>query len=878
MANEKGAAKVVSEDKLEDMIAEVDTGGRRPTGIPAKFLIVIPILWSLFQLWYASPLPFLFSAAIRDFSPTLASLLVINDTEARSIHLTFAIFLSFLAFPTFKSSPHDRIPIQDWIMGLVGAFCAAYLYIFYVELSERPGLPTQLDLVVAIVGIVLLLEATRRALGPPLMVVGAVFLIYAFAGPYMPDVIAHKGASLNKGMSHYWLSTEGVFGVALGVSTSMVFMFVLFGAMLEHAGAGNYFIRTAFSLLGHMRGGPAKAAVVSSAMTGLISGSSIANVVTTGTFTIPLMKKVGFPAEKAGAVEVASSTNGQLTPPIMGAAAFLMIEYVGISYIEVIKHAFLPAIVSYIALVYIVHLEAMKANLQGLPRRTISPFLQKLMTFIFIVGGIIILSGIIYYGLGWTKSVAGDATPYIATIVLIIAYLGLVKYASLFPDLDTSHEINELPEVGPTVKSGLYFLLPIVVLVWSLTVERLSPGLSAFWAAMFMIFVVLTHRQLKVFFRSQHQTELSQANKKAFSDLIEGMVSGARNMIGIGVATAAAGIVVGTVTITGVGLVMTEFVEFISGGNLILMLLLTAMISLILGMGLPTTANYIVVSTLMAPVIVSLGAANGLIVPLIAVHLFVFYFGILADDTPPVGLAAYAAAAISQGDPIRTGIQGFTYDIRTAILPFMFIFNTELIMIGITGPVHFVVVALGCMAGMIAFSAATQGFYLVRNTALEGILLLVIAFTFFQPGYWWDKIYPPLEESSASQIFKIIDKTETDAQLRLRVVGETLEGKLVDKTVMLQMPAAASPQERLTEAGLELKESDDKWLVDNVVFGSAAEKAGIDFDWEVKSIQTKTDRPPKHLMYGPAIVLFLLVYFLQRQRRVDDRSFQTAVD
>ena len=875
MAEEKGAAKVVGEETAEDMIAEVDTGGRKPIGIAAKLLIIIPILWSLFQLWYASPLPFLLSATLRDFSPGLASLLVINDTEARSIHLTFAIFLAFLAFPTFKSSPHDRIPIQDWIMGLVGAFCAAYLYIFYVELSERPGLPTQLDLVVAIVGIILLLEATRRALGPPLMVVGAVFLIYAFAGPYMPDVIAHKGASLNKGMSHYWLSTEGVFGVALGVSTSMVFMFVLFGAMLEHAGAGNYFIRTAFAMLGHMRGGPAKAAVVSSAMTGLISGSSIANVVTTGTFTIPLMKKVGFPPEKAGAVEVASSTNGQLTPPIMGAAAFLMIEYVGISYIEVIKHAFLPAVVSYIGLVYIVHLEAMKANLQGLPRKTISPFMQKLMTFIFIVSGIIILSGVVYYGLGWTKTVAGDATPYIATVVLMLAYLGLVKFASLYPDLDTSHEINELPEVGPTVKSGLYFLLPIVVLVWSLTVERLSPGLSAFWATVFMIFVVLTHRQLKVFFRNQ-QGQLGQAGKQAVSDLIDGMVSGARNMIGIGVATAAAGIVVGTVTITGVGLVMTEFVEFISGGNLILMLLLTAMISLILGMGLPTTANYIVVSTLMAPVIVSLGAANGLIVPLIAVHLFVFYFGILADDTPPVGLAAYAAAAISQGDPIRTGIQGFTYDIRTAILPFMFIFNTELIMIGITGPIHFVVVALGCMGGMIAFSAATQGFYLVRNTALEGILLLVISFTFFQPGYWWDKIYPPLEEISASQIFNIIENTETDAQLRLRVAGETLEGKLVDKTVMLQMPAAASPQERLTEAGLELREEEDKFLVDNIVFGSAAEKAGIDFDWEVKSIQTKTDRPPKHLMYGPAIVLFLLVYFLQRQRRVDEKAFYPA--
>jgi TRAP transporter 4TM/12TM fusion protein len=861
--------KLSDANKAEELIAEVDTGGRRPHGFPAKLLIVVPILWSLFQLWYASPLPFMLSGALKDVAPGLASLMVINDTEARAIHLTFAIFLAYLAFPSFKSSPHDRIPLQDWVVGIIGAGCASYLYIFYVELSGRPGLPTTLDLVVSVTGIVLLLEATRRALGPPLMVVGAVFLLYAFAGPWMPEVIAHKGASLNKGMSHYWLSTEGVFGVALGVSTSMVFMFVLFGAMLEHAGAGNYFIRVAFAMLGHMRGGPAKAAVVSSAMTGLISGSSIANVVTTGTFTIPLMKKVGFPAEKAGAVEVASSTNGQLTPPIMGAAAFLMIEYVGISYIEVIKHAFLPAVVSYIALVYIVHLEAMKANMQGLPRRTITPFTQKLLKFVLVFSGMIILSAGIYYGLGWTKTVAGDATPYIAAAVALVAYLALVKYASKVPDLDISHEINELPEVGPTVQSGLYFLLPIVVLVWCLTVERLSPGLSAFWATVFMIFVVLSHRQLKEFFR-RNEHDLVAANRKALQDLIDGLVSGARNMIGIGVATAAAGIVVGTVTLTGVGLVMTEFVEFISGGNLMLMLVLTAVISLILGMGLPTTANYIVVSTLMAPVIVSLGAASGLIVPLIAVHLFVFYFGILADDTPPVGLAAYAAAAISQGDPIRTGIQGFTYDIRTAILPFMFIFNTELIMIGITGPVHFVLVVFGCMVGMIAFASATQGFFITRNRVIETLALLLISFTFFNPGYWWDKIYPPLESHAAKQIYEIIDDTPVDSRLRIQVAGETLEGKLVDKVVMLQMGEGASAEDRLSEAGLELVENDGRFIVDNVVFGSSAEKSGIDFDWEIKSVQITAERPPKHLMYGPAMALFILLYLMQRARRGDE--------
>jgi TRAP transporter 4TM/12TM fusion protein len=602
------------------------------------------------------------------------------------VRLSLALHVphAYTAYPALKRSPRDRIPIQDWVFALVGAFCAAYLFLFYEELSGRAGAPTEFDLVVGVAGMILLLEATRRALGPPLMVVALVFLIYTFGGPHMPDVIAHKGASLSKTMSHQWLSTEGVF----------VFLFVLFGALLDKAGAGNYFIKVAFSLLGHMRGGPAKAAVVSSGMTGLISGSSIANVVTTGTFTIPLMKRVGFSAEKAGAVEVASSTNGQLTPPIMGAAAFLMVEYVGISYVEVIKHAFLPAIISYIALVYIVHLEALKANMQGLPRRRVSTFTQTLISFGLTIAGLVIVSAVVYYGLGWIKTVAGPASPWIAALLTMIAYIGLLWYGCRFPPLeidDPNSEVVELPEPGPTIKSGLHFLLPVVVLVWCLTVERFSPGLSAFWATVFMMFIVVSQRPMTAFFRRSGE-QFSTAFRDGLIDLFEGLVSGARNMIGIGVATAAAGIVVGTVTLTGIGLVMTEFVEFISAGNLILMLVFTAVISLILGMGLPTTANYIVVSTLMAPVIVTLGAQAGLIVPLIAVHMFVFYFGILADDTPPVGLAAFAAAAISGGDPIRTGLQGFTYDIRTAILPFLFIFNTQLLMIGIETWYEFVLV------------------------------------------------------------------------------------------------------------------------------------------------------------------------------------------
>ncbi|HSP01402.1 MAG TPA: TRAP transporter fused permease subunit, partial [Thioalkalivibrio sp.] len=555
-----------------------------------------------------------------------------------------------------------RVPVMDWLLAALAAFCAVYLYLFHQELAQRPGRPLAMDLVVAGCGMALLLEATRRVLGPALMIIAGAFLIYVFAGPWMPDLLAHRGASFGRAMSQQWLSTEGVFGIALGVSTGFVFLFVLFGALLERAGAGNYFIRVAFSLLGHFRGGPAKAAVVASALTGVVSGSSIANVVTTGTFTVPLMKKVGFSAQKAGAIEVASSVNGQLMPPVMGAAAFLMVEYVGIPYVEVIKHAFLPAVIAYIALLYIVHLESLKMGLEGLPRFREMPLWHRLIGGGLTVSGVLILAGLVYFGLGWIKDVGGAYSIWIIGALVLLSYVLLVWMASREQD---SHMVDEehlvLPEPGATLRSGLHYLLPVVVLVWCLVVERLSPGLSAFWAVMFMIFILLTQRPLLRLFR--HQADLGKGLAQGVRELGDGLVQGARNMVGIAVATAAAGIIVGTVGMTTIGLAMMDLVELLSGGNLLLMLLLTAIICLILGLGLPTTANYIIVATLMAPVIVDLAAQNDLLIPLIAAHLFVFYFGIMADVTPPVGLASFAAAAVARADPIRTGIEAFWYSL-----------------------------------------------------------------------------------------------------------------------------------------------------------------------------------------------------------------------
>ena len=845
---------------VQEMVAQSDTGARSPSGMQGRILWFVPLCWSLFQLWYASPLPFIF-----DFA-------VLNDTQARAIHLTFAIFLAFTAYPALKNSPRDYIPALDWVLALAGSFSAAYIYIFYTELAGRSGAPTTFDIVAAVTGMVLLLEATRRALGPPLMVVAAVFLLYTFGGPYMPDVIAHKGASLNKAMSHLWLTTEGVFGVALGVSTSFVFLFVLFGAMLERAGAGAYFIKVAFSLLGHMKGGPAKAAVVASGLSGLVSGSSIANVVTTGTFTIPLMKRVGFPGTKAGAVEVAASTNGQLTPPIMGAAAFLMVEYVGISYVEVIKAALLPALISYIALIYIVHLEACKAGMTGLPRRHTPTIVQSLLSFTGTILGLCVISAAVYYGVGWTKDVFGDAATPIVTVALLISYVALVRVSAKYAaegGMDIDAELTEVPDPGPTIKSGLHFLLPIVVLVWCLTVERFSPGLSAFWATVFMIFILITQRPLMTLMNKSD--DLAEQTKAGFVDLLESLVSGARNMIGIGVATAAAGTVVGVVTLTGIGLVMTDFVEFISGGSIILMLLFTAVISLILGMGLPTTANYIVVSTLMAPVIVTLGAAHGLIIPLIAVHLFVFYFGILADDTPPVGLAAFAAAAIAKSDPIRTGIQGFTYDIRTAILPFMFIFNTQLLLMGIDSWWHLFLTIFSSVTAVLIFAAATQGWWFTKNKWWETILLLVLTFSFFRPGFWWDMIYPEKVLSPGVEIAQITEGLSVGQSLELRVGGENLEGDYSEKTVRLPFEdSATTSEDRIASMGLMLTKSEGKMIVDMVEFGSPAEAAGIDFDWEIKSVIQDAERPMKEWVFLPSLLILIGLAMNQRRRARKD--------
>lgn len=862
--NNNGPAGVVD---AEAFAADLDVGARNPDNWQGTFIAAVALIWAFLQVFNASPMPALMAQWTGQ-----NWMYVTSDTE-RVIHLAFGLVMATIAFPLFKSSSRNRIPWYDWVLCVAGVSATMYLIFNSSAIADRSGLPTTGDLTASAVGISVVLIATFRALGLPMVIVASVFLLYVFFGDaeIVPEAMQWKGASFGKAMWHFWMQTEGVFGLALGVSASMVFLFVLFGSLLEKAGAGNYFIKLAFALMGHLKGGPAKAAVVASAATGLISGSSIANTVTTGTFTIPLMKRVGFSAEKAGAVEVASSTNGQLTPPVMGAAAFLMVEYVGISYLEVVKNAFLPAIISYIALVYIVHLEAEKMGLEGLPRSGPKKSLaQKMASFALGVLVFCVLSLAIYYGLGWIKPLLGDYSLPGMMVLFFIAYLMLLKWASLYPDLtvdDPDAPFTELPLPGPVAKTGAYYILPVVVLIWNLMIERKSPGLSAFWATLAMIFVMLTQHQIKAIFRGESNVGRFATG---WGEFIDGMIAGSRNMIGIAVATGTAGIIVGTVSLTGAHQVIGEFIEVISGGNLLLMLVFVALFSLVLGMGLPTTATYIVITSLMAPVIIEVGANSGLIVPLIAVHMFVFYFGILADDTPPVGLAAFAAAAISKGDPIKTGIIGFSYDVRTAILPFLFIFNTELLLIDVT-PLRAVFVFIIAVIAMLLFAAATQNWFLTKSRMWENAGLLLIAFTLFNPGYWLNKIEDPYVHIAPSEINEIAGAAADDAVIRVRLTGEKFTtGKIVTTTVELPLGPRSDGDgaARLEKtAGIAFATTDDnKVVVDNISFGKFAQKKGVDFDWEVVTIEQPADRIMKEVFYIPALALLALISWLQLGR------------
>ena len=766
-------------EKVKDKINEDLSPTKNLTGLHLKVVAAIAIIWSLFQLWYASPFPFIFNFGMFKGLP------------ARAIHLGFALTLAFLIYPFVKGK---KISVFDILISFVGAFSCFYIYFFYDQLVDRGGVllsisignnfDLPIELIIGSLGILILLEATRRAIGLPLVIIAICFLLFSYFGRYAPEIISHGGLSLNRLVGFQWLDQEAIFGIPIGVSVDFIFLFVLFGALLETAGGGKYFLDLAFAMVGKMRGGPAKAAILGSGMTGLISGSSIANTVTTGTFTIPIMKKTGFSKEKAGAIEVSSSVNGQIMPPVMGAAAFVMASFIGVTYFEVVKHAFLPAIISYIALFYISHLEALKLNLKGMD----------------------------------------DA---------------------------------DVPNLKKTFLSGLHFLIPIFVLIYMLVYLRFTASYSIFYATVSLILVNLVNLLIKNSFSKD-------ALKIWFNQTIVGFEKGALNMVGVGIAIATAGIIVGAVGSTGLSTNLIIVIESIAKDNVTILLFLTIILCLLLGMGLPTTANYVVVASLMATVLVDVGNASGFIFPLIAVHLFVFYFGLMADVTPPVGLASYAAAAISGGDPLKTGLQAFWYSLRTGILPIVFLFNHELLLIGIENIWHALVVIITSLAGILVFTSATQGWFINKLKWYEIIVFLIISISLLSPEFVLNKFYPKYNYQDINNINSVI--LDPKKEVRFKVTRPSLYG---DRYKLFVIDKNTFEEEyNLEDYGINLVKENNKIIVDNLKWNGQAKKSGFEMGDYISEFKIEnSNRPSKLFVYPIAILLLLIFGYLNYRRK-----------
>ena len=766
-------------NKADSKIKDELSLTRNLTGLHLKIVASIAIIWSLFQLWYASPFPFWFNIGMFKGLP------------ARAIHLGFALTLAFLIYPTFKGK---KTSIIDIIISFIGAFCCLYIYFFYDQLVDRGGVLLSVsisenfnlpvELIIGSLGILILLEATRRAIGLPLVIIAICFLLFSYFGRYAPEIISHGGLSLNRLVGFQWLDQEAIFGIPIGVSVDFIFLFVLFGALLETAGGGKYFLDLAFAMVGKMRGGPAKAAILGSGMTGLISGSSIANTVTTGTFTIPIMKKTGFSKEKAGAIEVSSSVNGQLMPPVMGAAAFVMASFIGVTYFEIVKHAFLPAIISYIALFYISHLEALKLNLKGM-------------------------------------------------------------------------DDDDVPNLKKTFLSGLHFLIPIFVLIYMLVYLRFTASYSIFYATVALIFVNLINKIIK-------QSNFQDGLKSWFNETIIGFEKGALNMVGVGIAIATAGIIVGSVGSTGLSTNLIIVIESIAKDNVAILLFLTIILCLLLGMGLPTTANYVVVASLMATVLVDVGNASGFIFPLIAVHLFVFYFGLMADVTPPVGLASYAAAAISGGDPLRTGLQAFWYSLRTGILPIVFLFNHELLLIGIENIWHALVVIITSLTGILVFTSATQGWFINKLRWYEITVFLLISISLLSPEFVLNKFYPKYNYKDINEIHLI--KLNPNKEARFKVTRPSSYGERYKLFVINKNTFEV--EFSLEEYGIDLIKEDNKIVVNTLQWNGKAKKSGFEIGDYISEFKIENlDRPNKRIVYPIAILLLLIFGYINYRRK-----------
>ncbi len=612
--------KELAEEVLKKYDSDADT--MQYKGIMAKIVSAIAITFSVFQLYTAT------------FG-------VLDAQLQRAVHLGFGLALVYLLYPSRKSWSRTRVHPLDVVLAILGAASPAYIVLEYKELVLRSGTVTTPDLVIGLLGILLVVEATRRVVGIPMVTVVLCFIAYAFAGPYMPGVLAHRGLTLSQLVSHLYFTTEGIFGIPLGVSSTFIFLFILFGAYLESTGLGKFFIDLANSIAGWASGGPAKVAVLSSGLMGTVSGSSVANVVGTGSLTIPMMKKLGYHKNFAGAVEAAASTGGQLMPPVMGAAAFLMAEFVGVPYIDIVKAAVIPALLYFTGVWLGVHFEAKRNNLKGLPR-------------------------------------------------------------------------EQLPKFGRLFLERGHLALPLVIIVY-LLVSGYTPMRAALVAIVLSIVC----------------SALRKSTRMKPVEIVRGLDKGARNVLSVLVACASAGIVIGVVTKTGVGLKLASGLLTLSGGLLLPTLFFTMITAIVLGMGVPTTANYVITSTIAAPAIIQMG------VPVLAAHMFVFYFGIIADVTPPVALAAFAGAGIAGGNALRTGINASKLAIAAFIIPYMFVLSPVILMIDATAGT-LILTTITAIIGMVALSSALIGYLADTCRPYERLLLIAGGLMMIKPGMMTD--------------------------------------------------------------------------------------------------------------------------------------------
>lgn len=608
------------------------------SGFFAKFIAALAITFSVFQLYTA-----VFG--------------VLDAMIQRSIHLSFGLCLIFLLYPTSKKWSRSKLHPLDAVLSILGVLAPMYIVFAYQSLVTRAGQTTPFDLVAGFIGILLVLEAARRVVGIPMVIVALVFIVYAFIGPYIPGKLAHRGARVDTLIQHLYFTTEGIFGIPLGVSSTFIFLFILFGAYLERTGLGQLFIDLANSVAGWAAGGPAKVAVLSSALMGTVSGSSVANVVGTGSFTIPMMKKLGYKPEFAGAVEATASTGGQLMPPIMGAAAFLMAEFTGVPYARIIGAAALPALLYYFGVWSGVHYEAKRLGLKGLNR-------------------------------------------------------------------------EELPKLKRIIAERGHLIIPLIAIVY-LLVTGFTPMKAALWAIILSILSSMLRKSTRI----------------KPMEIIKGLEAGARGALGVIAATACAGIIIGVVTLTGLGLKLGSVLVDIANGNLVITLFFTMVTSILLGMGVPTTANYVITSTIAAPAIVMIMAQKAGLDPnavapaniVLPAHMFAFYFGIIADVTPPVALAAFAGAGIAKANPMKTGVNATKLAIAAFLVPYIFVMNPQMLLFNVT-PLGLIWMMATSLIGITAVSGAVSAWFRTNMNWFERIAAFVGGLLMIDPGLVTDVI------------------------------------------------------------------------------------------------------------------------------------------